>query len=49
MNYLCILKLQLFNTAFNLLTKLHTEKVSPFLFYNFLTWYEVITLMHDTP
>ena len=44
-----MLKLDLFNTALNLLTKLHTEKVSPFLFSDFLTWYEVITLMHDIP
>ena len=43
MNYLRMLKMQFFNTAFNLLTKLHTEKVSPFLFSNFLTWHEVIT------
>ena len=43
MNYLRMLKIQFFNTIFNLLAKLHTEKVNPFLFFNFLTWYEVIT------
>ena len=35
-NYLRMLKNQFFNTAFNLLAKLLTEKVNPFLFSNVL-------------
>ena len=38
-----MIKLQFLNTAHNLLTKFHMEKVGPFLLFNFLTWYKVIT------
>ena len=43
MNYLRMIKLQFLNTTLNLLTKFHMEKIGPFLLFNFLTWYKVIT------
>ena len=43
MTYLCMRKLQFFNTTYNLLNKFHTEKNNPFLFSNFPIWYEVIS------
>ena len=43
MNYLRMRKRQFWNTAYNLLTKFHKGKISPFLFSNFFTWYEVKT------
>ena len=43
MKYLRMHKLQFFITSYNSLTKFHTEKVTPFQFTNFLTWYEIKT------
>ena len=38
-----MIKLQFLNTTPNLLTKFHMEKIGPFVLFNFLTWYKVIT------
>ena len=37
------IKLQFLNVTQNLLTKFHIGKIGPFLLFNFLIWYKVIT------
>ena len=41
------MKLQFLNTTHNLLTKFHMEKIGPFVLFNILTWYKVITYIRN--
>ena len=41
------MKLQFLNTTHNLLTKFHMEKTGPFVLFNILTWYKVITYIRN--
>ena len=41
LKYLPLHKLQFLNTNYNLLTKMHMEKISPFHYFNFLKWYKL--------